>query len=320
MWIEALRSVPSSPPSSSVGLEGGHRAARRRLAPGRLDVVDREGDVVDAVAVLADVLGDLAIGGQRRGEHEADVVLDHHVAGPVTDLGLEAAERDRGEAPQSAVVVRGLARVADPELDVVDALEREEVGRLVVGVRVDPGAGLVGGAARDDLCHQQVSAAVGVGRSAGARPAGGLGRQCYARRATLARMDDLLDRLQAARTDWPPPARPSRPARPGRWPRSTTIGRGTLGAGRGPRPPGRDGAVLAGRDRTRAGRRARPGAVRPDRDGPGPDRARRARPLAPATGALRPDRGCAGPVRSALAEPDRRGIWRDAGSIPRAAR
>ena len=66
------------------------RAAGRRLAPGRLDVVDREGDVVDAVAVGADVLGDLAVGRQRRREHEPDVVLDHDVAGPVADLGLEA--------------------------------------------------------------------------------------------------------------------------------------------------------------------------------------------------------------------------------------
>ena len=102
--IDALRSVPSSPPSSSVGLERRDRATGRRLAPGRLHVVDREGDVVDAVAVGADVLGDLAVRRQRGGEHEPDVVLDHDVARPVADLGLEAAERDRGEAPQGAVV------------------------------------------------------------------------------------------------------------------------------------------------------------------------------------------------------------------------
>ena len=74
---------------------GRDRAAGRRLAPGRLDVVDRERDVVDAVAVRADVLGDLAVGRQRRREHEPDVVLDHDVARPVADLGLEAAEGDR---------------------------------------------------------------------------------------------------------------------------------------------------------------------------------------------------------------------------------
>ena len=103
--------------------------------------------------MLADVLGDLAVRGQRRGEHEADVVLDHDVAGPVADLRLEPAEGDRGEAPQRAVVGGRLAGVADPELDVVDALEGQEVGRLGVGVRVDPGAGLVGGTPGQRLGH-----------------------------------------------------------------------------------------------------------------------------------------------------------------------
>ena len=95
MWIDD-RAQDAVLAAVELGrLEGGHRAARRRLAPGRLDVVDRERDVVDAVAVRADVLGDLAVRRQRRREDEPDVVLDHDVAGPVADLGLEAAERDR---------------------------------------------------------------------------------------------------------------------------------------------------------------------------------------------------------------------------------
>ena len=56
------------------------------------------------------------------------------------DLGLEPAERDRGEAPQRAVIRSGLAGVAHPELDVVDAVEWQEVGGLLVSSRVDPGA------------------------------------------------------------------------------------------------------------------------------------------------------------------------------------
>ena len=104
--------------------------------------------------MLADVLGDLAVGRERRGEHEPDVVLDHDVARPVADLRLEAAEGDRGEAPERPVVGGRLAGVAHPELDVVDALERQEVGRLVVGARVDAGARLVGGAAPDGIRHR----------------------------------------------------------------------------------------------------------------------------------------------------------------------
>ena len=93
-----------------------------------------------------DVLGDLAVGAQRAGDDDGDVVLAHHVADPVADAGLEARVGDRREAPQGAVVVGGLLGVADPELDVVDAVERQEVLRLRVGVLVDVGAGLVGGA------------------------------------------------------------------------------------------------------------------------------------------------------------------------------
>ena len=81
-----------------------------------------------------DVLGDLAVGGQRRREHDPDVVLLHDVARAVADPGLEAGERDRREAPQRAEVGRRLAGVADPELDVVDAVERQEV--LGLGERV----------------------------------------------------------------------------------------------------------------------------------------------------------------------------------------
>ena len=103
-----------------------------------------------AVAVLVDVLGDLAVGRQRGGEDEADVVLLHHVRGAVADLGLQAGERGRREAPQRAVVVRRLARIADPELDVVDALQRQEVLGLGVGVLVDVRAGLVERALRGE--------------------------------------------------------------------------------------------------------------------------------------------------------------------------
>jgi len=44
------------------GLDRGLRAALRGLAPGRGRVIDREGDVLHAVAMAMDVLGDLAVG------------------------------------------------------------------------------------------------------------------------------------------------------------------------------------------------------------------------------------------------------------------
>ena len=248
----------------------------------------------------ADVLGDLAVRGQRRGEHEADVVLDHDVAGPVADLGLEAAERDRREAPQRAVVGGGLAGVADPELDVVDALEWQEVVGLGVGVRVDPGAGLVGGATRYRSASSRVSPAVGgVGAATLAIP-------CYPSHATLARMDDLLDRLAAARAG----LAATRPAveAGAPWPlaetSSTTRMRPAGGRARcsptwrrwSPYWLGEIERVLAGD----------PGArpVRPGRDRPGAHRPCRTRPVRPAARAVRPDRRRPPALRPALADAD----------------
>ena len=159
-----------------------------------------------------DVLGDLAVRRQGAGQDERDVVPAHHVADPVADPGLEPGIGDRGEAPQRPEVVGRLLGVADPELDVVDALERQEVLGLVVGVLVDDGAGLVGGAAGDRVGHAAGLPAVRRRRRRAARPGptaterrpgtgpGWSGRPCYAGRARLGRMDDLARRLRDAGT------------------------------------------------------------------------------------------------------------------------
>jgi len=47
--------------------------------------------------------------------------------------------------------VGGLAGVSDPELDVIDAVQGQEVLRLLVGVLVQVRARLVGGALRDGV-------------------------------------------------------------------------------------------------------------------------------------------------------------------------
>ena len=60
---------------------------------------------------------------QRRGEHQPHLALLEDVAGPITNTGLGAGVGDDVEPERLAVVVRGLARVADPQLDVVGAFE-----------------------------------------------------------------------------------------------------------------------------------------------------------------------------------------------------
>ena len=126
------------------GYHGRLGATRGGLAPCRGYVGNRERDVADPVTVLAHVLGDLPVRSERCGQHDPDVVLLHDVAGPIADPGLEAAEGDRREAPQGTEVGGCLAGVADPELDVVDAVEGQEVLGLVERAAVDPRAGLVG--------------------------------------------------------------------------------------------------------------------------------------------------------------------------------
>ena len=193
------------------------RASRRGLAPGASDVVDGEGDVVHAVAVAADVVGDLAIRRERGREDERDVVAPHHVAGAVPDPGLQAGERDRGEAPQRAVVRRRLAGIADPELHVVDALERQEVLRLGVSVLVEPGAGLVGGALGRPFRSLRSTSVRGDPAPGGA--ARTCGHPCYASHATLT-ADGRAGRSTRGR-----PRGARRAARRGREPRAVAAER-----------------------------------------------------------------------------------------------
>ena len=71
--------------------------------------------------------GDLAGPEQRRGEHEADPALLEHVRGAVADPGLEPGVGGLAEAERVGEPVGGLDRVADVELDVVDAEQRHLV-------------------------------------------------------------------------------------------------------------------------------------------------------------------------------------------------
>jgi hypothetical protein len=84
-------------------------------------------DVAHAVAVAAVVVADLVAGHERAGEDEPDAALLEHVGDAVADTGLQARVGDLGEAERVDVEEGGLGRVARPQLDVVDAVERHEV-------------------------------------------------------------------------------------------------------------------------------------------------------------------------------------------------
>ena len=82
---------------------------------------------LDAVAVAVDVLGNCVAAAQRRGEHETDLALLHHVGRAIALAGLRSRIGDQRHAEGGAVKVGSLARVADVELDVVRAFEGEKI-------------------------------------------------------------------------------------------------------------------------------------------------------------------------------------------------
>ncbi len=92
---------------------------------GRVGYAQR--DVLHPVAVHQGELADLGVAAEGAREDEADLSLLEHVARPIADSGFRAGIGDTVEAERVLVVVRSLLRVADPQLDVVPAVQRHEV-------------------------------------------------------------------------------------------------------------------------------------------------------------------------------------------------
>ncbi|MDF2754385.1 MAG: hypothetical protein K0S82_2768 [Gaiellaceae bacterium] len=97
------------------------------LAVRLLRARDLQPDRLGAVPVPAGELGDLVLGAEAARQDEADVALLEHVGRTVADARLGARVRGAGEPERLLVVVGRLLGVADPELDVVPALQRHEV-------------------------------------------------------------------------------------------------------------------------------------------------------------------------------------------------
>src|SRR5262249_17973550 len=83
----------------------GPRAAPHRLLKSVLDIVNVEGDVLNAVAMNADVLGHGAIGRESTGKNQSHVVLLQHKRGPVALACFQRRESNRREAESHPVKV-----------------------------------------------------------------------------------------------------------------------------------------------------------------------------------------------------------------------
>ena len=99
----------------AAGAAGEGGVVRRR------GVVDEPGEVVDAVAVAAHVIGDRRVGVQRAGHDPADVALFEDVAGLVAPPGLRAGIAGAAEPEVRHQEAGRGAGIADPELDAVPA-------------------------------------------------------------------------------------------------------------------------------------------------------------------------------------------------------
>ncbi len=115
-----------------LGLAYDGRAGLAGLGDAAVDVGDLEGDVDDAVAVPAVVVGQRAVGVDRTVDHEADRAGAQHERLVVAVAVLRAGVGLQLHPPRGLVVVRGLGGVADDEDDRVPAGHREDVGVLVV--------------------------------------------------------------------------------------------------------------------------------------------------------------------------------------------
>ncbi len=112
------------------GLLGGGAAVLEGLAVRGFGVVDGEGDVLDAVAVEADVARGGVVLGEAGGEDEADVALREVVVGGIARAGGLVADLLAGESEAVGVEVCGLLGVAAVEADIVDVDELQRVGGL----------------------------------------------------------------------------------------------------------------------------------------------------------------------------------------------
>ena len=110
-----------------LGLAHAARPTPGSLAPRRFRIVHPQRHVAHAIAVQPDVPGRRMLGRERRGEHQADLILHQHVGSALARSGLRTAIRRQPEAERGAVIISRLARVSHVEFHVVGAIQRQKI-------------------------------------------------------------------------------------------------------------------------------------------------------------------------------------------------
>ena len=118
----ARRAEPKSSGERGRG-EHGHAASGDQAIEGLVDVGHPVGDVADAVAVSGHVVGHLGAVVEGGGEDEAEVALLDDVGLTVGHAGLGPGVGHDLEAEGGGPEVGGVAGIADPPLEVIEAQE-----------------------------------------------------------------------------------------------------------------------------------------------------------------------------------------------------
>ncbi len=106
-------------------------ATPRRLPPRPLRVVHPQRDRLHSVPMQLHMLGDRRIRLQRRRQHEANLVLLHHIRSPVPRPRLRPAIRHQLHPKRRAVIIRRLPRVAHIKLHMVGPVQRQKILRAL---------------------------------------------------------------------------------------------------------------------------------------------------------------------------------------------
>ena len=94
----------------------------------RRNIIDFQGNRLNAVAVPYEPLRIGMIGNQGRGEHERDLPLAQNVARLLLHSGFQSPIGDHLEAERISVEIRRLSRIADKHPNVIDSLQCHGIG------------------------------------------------------------------------------------------------------------------------------------------------------------------------------------------------
>ena len=104
---------------------GRQRAATHRFLKCLIRIGHFQRDIAHAVAMLADVFRRRVVRRHGRGQNKIRLALAHRIRSALALAGFQSAISNLRKAEPLAVEISRLPRVADPEFDVVNALQLE---------------------------------------------------------------------------------------------------------------------------------------------------------------------------------------------------